>query len=500
MRKGLTMKHYYIQILVLLCTSNATWSMEEKSSGMWGWYSGLKNYLSGFESSQEEIKTEEQKLFEEKGVVAPSVLQKGADIGELTYINHWINSKQQQPLDERLQRASDRGLKDLLETIASIRNQLNLYKQEGSETGIAYIPEWLEPSYAYKNFEERILKELSERRRLDLLTTYLSNLEKNKETLEKTINFISVDALEKTLAGIDLLRSRYNDPALYQDLEFRMLELLAPTPENEKKLELLQQRPVIIARMTEPVVPVQQPPKKLTTRLLGEPFKPSLQLLSSQILDNKTIVKSYKTVEPGVTLIHLNAINQFLPQIVEKYSFGTCPVQAVRNAAILLGVIFGRSSLQLLTDLQNSLEVIKKSVEECGIFEWAETEEVQNIIDKQIVNLRAQDITVLENVNLLYDKAMRDIVLEVFPQRKKIFEKFAQLQKEFQQKPEFYHAFILGTTLGRTADMHWFAVLVLKKNNQIQVLIADTSPERPHLDEDVNQERIVKLLNYLQGK
>lgn len=473
--------------------------MQEKG-GLWGWYAALKNYVGWIESSQEEIKTEEQKLFEEKGIVAPSVLQKGADIGELAYINHWIDSKQQQSLNERLQKASEEGLNDLLQTITTIRNQLDLYKTESRETGIAYVPDWLEPSHAYKDFEALIHKELSDRKHIDTLKSYLSNLEKNKGTLEKTINFISVDALEKTLAGIDLLRARYDNQALYQDLEFRMLELLAPIPENEKKLELLQQRPVIIARMTEPVVPIQQPPKKLTTRLLGEPFKPSLQLLSPQILDNKTVVKDYKTVESDVTLIHLNAINQFLPQIVEKYSFGTCPVQAVRNAAILLGVIFGRSSLQLLTNLQNSLETIKKSVEECGIFEWAETEEVQKIIDKQIVNVRAQDITVLENVNPLYDKAMRDVILEIFPQRKKIFEKLAQLQKEFQQKPEFYHAFILGTTLGRTADMHWFAVLVLKKNNQIQVLIADTSPERPHLDDDVNQERIMKLLNYLRGK
>lgn len=309
---------------------------------------------------------------------------------------------------------------------------------------------------------------------------YLNNWTEPVNTLSDRLQEASIQGLQDILNDIKDVRKSLNefkqddassmpewlDPQLaYKHLETQIQNFLRTRSSQQQKIQLF-------------VMPAVK----------KEPMK-KVQLLSQKILDDKRFVKAYKHVA-DVTYIQLNAVSQF-EVAISTIGYATCPVQAVRNAELLLNYVENKAGLTQLTSMQDMIQTLRRAQAVCERIEWGEAEDIQNIIQNIVAAQLQGKITVIDDIQYLN-------VPGIFP---KLDEQLKQVRNQFKSSEEFAHAFVLGTgdealSIGE-ARMHWFAVAVVKQKNSIQVLVADSAPGRNHLDAH-DLQRLNLLITYLR--
>lgn len=411
-------------------------SMGQQQAGIWAWYAAAKNYLiNTFKRSEmpEETKKEVPKI---------------------------------QKIERPVSKAPERlGL--LWSWYYTAKNYIASFFDENT------------PEKRFKTFgiiDQNVLSNLVVLPKIQ----YLNNWTEPVNTLSDRLQKASIQGLQEILNDIRDVRKSLNE--FKQDDASSMPEWLNP----QLAYKLLESQ---VQNFLRSGSSQQQKIQSFVMSMVKkEPMK-KIQFLSQEMLHDKRFVKGYKQVA-DVTYIQLNAVSQF-EVAMSAIGYATCPVQAVRNAELLLNYVENKTDLTQLMSMQDMIQTLQRARTVCERIEWGETEDIQNIIQNIVAASLQGKITVIENIQYLNAPGL-------FP---KLDEQLKQVRNQFKSSEEFAHAFVLGTgdealTIGE-ARMHWFAVAIVKQENSIQVLVADSAPGRNHLDAG-DLQRLNSLITYLR--
>jgi hypothetical protein len=298
----------------------------------------------------------------------------------------------------------------------------------------------------------------------DLIEQYqkgaaLNLMQKSQKTLEDIHNLI-----KHMHVNLAMQRELARDVGMSGDdlmltLDILQAEINEALQGKKPGASIVKKTPVVLKPVSKPA-PAQ----------MGPAVKPAPGQMGIERLEARLAQMGLIKAKQG-DFIQVKTINQF--GMGGYLGPATCPVQALRNAFILLQFArTGSDDIRAIADENDARKFIQE-VEKCGQgVEWLTADEIRTITGKLGAKYQG-----LSNGITAVDVAQE---LGLDP------DLIRSLQTRFHQN-DYAHAFILGTMdIGQATGErgHYFALAICKEDPKYLYLIADTAPEANHLDVD----------------
>lgn len=327
----------------------------------------------------------------------------------------------------------------------------------------------------------------------------------------------SVDALQKDPAEIkSLSRQMMLDvdivPVYLADIKQQaqdeIQKKLAAVPAPKPKPGFLQPlvKPAPAKPAPAPVKPAE--PVQIKNPVLLRPSGPTpqVELRTSFLIDQSKVPQlllGAQKLDQNHTLIQIKTVDQTQPPLT-RFKSETCPVLALRNAALLLrfGARGNYDELKKIDNVESAQEFMMSGkvgscVEKLNLLT---TEEIDKLLYFAVEPALLNYMNTLDSVIEL-GQSGEFLAPEIAAKNKKML---AAIQ-EGMRKPHFVYSLILGDSEYHTpgiqymsgSRMHYIAFTIIKAGDKVQYIVADTLGNNNHL-QGVDRAQLIYLINVIE--
>ena len=220
------------------------------------------------------------------------------------------------------------------------------------------------------------------------------------------------------------------------------------------------------------------------------------------------LILGAQKLDQNHTLIQIKTVDQTQPPLHRRFKSETCPVLALRNAALLLrfGARGNYDELKKIDNVESAQEFMMSGkvgscVEKLNLLT---TEEIDQLLYFAVEPALLNYINTLDSVTEL-GQSGEFFAPEIAEKNKKILTAI----QEGMSKPHFVYSLILGDAEfyypgiefmgepGSRRRMHYIAFTIIKAGEKVQYIVADTLGNNNHL-QGVDRNQFIYLINVIE--